>query len=240
MRVEFTPLLINPFVHFPLNQYILNSITADIYGGQSNDGGGIALITSYVDFNLGTDIDLHTKCINALQNLWHSPPPPPIVQRFLEYCEVHNQYHPHLHLDNRSERDFDHYEIWKYKYETGEQRIESYCIDTGYTDHSECVYPTGMDNFWWNRYYFAKTVDYANKISIPSKYLYYLTVNVSLCVMDAAQVIIQMVNLDLIRIAINKLKNFPSQIILIHLTQVRFLKYKFQIYQLAGWLFMTY
>jgi hypothetical protein len=87
----------------------------------------------------------------------------------LEY--VHdNVWHPHIHLDYRGERDFDHYEIWKWKTGWDGPVKWATCNDTGWTDTSECVDASGQDSPWWNCYYFAKSVDYQNNnTSDPSQ-----------------------------------------------------------------------
>jgi len=85
-------------------------------------------------------------------------------------------------LNNRGERDFSYHEIWKFK--AGWQEPELYdwpITDTGWTDYSECVDATGEDNIFWNCYYYAKMVDFADKVSSPSKIAYYLTGCVPVC-----------------------------------------------------------
>lgn len=148
---------------------IFQATTADIYGSETQDGGGIALLVSYlVTDELGGNSTLHLKVINASN--FTTKPPPPIVQALLEYDQNEYKWHPHIHLNNRGERDFDHYEIWKWKLgdPQGLHQIPGNFTDTGWTDIDECVDITGQDRPWWNCYYYVKQVDKGNQVSIPS------------------------------------------------------------------------
>jgi hypothetical protein len=153
---------------------LIEVTTSDIYGAHQQDGGGIALLVSYLNsLNAGNNHDLHVKLINAVSERKASPPPPPIVQRFLVYDPQLDEWHPYLYLNSRVERDFKHYEIWKYK-EGGSLHWETNTEESNWTDVNECVDPTGRGWPDWNCYYYAKQVDYGNQVSIPSKYAYYV------------------------------------------------------------------
>jgi hypothetical protein len=160
-------------------------MTADIYGGQQNDGGGIALVISYyVYVNAGSDIEQHVKVLNA--TTYATAPSPPIVQGFLEFDTQNNIWHPHLHLNNRGERDFDHYEIWKQKVgdPQGLHIVDPLVQDTGWTDITECVDVTGEDRPNWNCYYYAKSVDKAYPIpnvSVSSQIAYFTVGCIPIC-----------------------------------------------------------
>ncbi len=148
---------------------ISKAVTADIYGSQQDDGGGIALLVSYYVPLSGNTGEFHVKVVNAYYTRQESPPPPPIVQGFLEEDQQPGIWHPHLHLDSRGERDFDHFEIWKYKWGMqGFERIVPNWQDTGWTDYSECVIVSGGDLPAPNCYYYAKSVDINYKVSVPS------------------------------------------------------------------------
>lgn len=166
------------------NPYLLQATTADIYGRQEHDGGGIALLTSYlVSDGVGGSEELYIKVLNANEQLQQVAPPPPIVQKSLEY-DHDNIWHPHLHLNNRGERDFDYYEIWKYKVGWNEPIKYDWPVrGTGWTNIYECVDASGQDNFFWNCYYFAKSVDNAPtpNVSIPSQIAYFTVGCVPVC-----------------------------------------------------------
>lgn len=156
---------------------ITNVVTADIYGGQYNDGGGIALLVSYFFEEPGGsgNKEMHVKVVNAHQSQKYSPPPPPILERFLEYNPQNGIWHPHLHLNHRGERDFDHFEIWKWKLGWPNPIPYEDVTEAEWTDYAECVFATGGDLPQWNCYYFAKSVDVADppKKSEPSRTAYY-------------------------------------------------------------------
>jgi hypothetical protein len=159
-------------------------MAADIYGSQQIDGGGIALLVSYyVYVSGGSTIEQQVKVLNAFNQA--TAPPPPIVQGFLEFDTQNNTWHPHLHLNSRDERDFDHYEIWKFKVGwTAPQHIPGNFTDTGWTDSTECVDVTGEDRPNWNCYYYAKSVDKAYpipKVSVSSQMAYFTVGCIPIC-----------------------------------------------------------
>lgn len=153
-----------------LQPIITHATGTDIYGGQQHNGGGIALLISYIiPINVGNNNEYHLKVVNSTTPTTN--PPPPIVQGFLEY-DHDNVWHPHIHLNYRGERDFMYYKIYKWKLGEPGHSFYAQTGDTGWTDLAECVDASGQDSPWWNCTYYVTEVDNTQPIhkeSTPSQ-----------------------------------------------------------------------
>jgi len=132
-------------------------MTADLYGSQYQDGGGIALLLSYTHGE-PPNLQLKVKILNAVNHATN--PPPPIIQGLLQQYSG-NYYHPLIHVDNRGERDFYQYIIYKHKTGGGMDPVYQ-GASNNWVDNSECVEISGQDSPNWNCWYYATQVDYQN------------------------------------------------------------------------------
>ncbi|MEO8209335.1 MAG: FG-GAP-like repeat-containing protein [bacterium] len=147
--------------------------TGDIYNTR-----GIALFASYQSVGFGqnpppppTDQDGGIFAVNALN--YNPAPPPPILTGQVHFDGTY--YRPKIVLNNRGERDFLRYDIYKFSPSTGGQivLVGSTSSDV-FIDNSEYIlYSQFGDVPWWNCYYYAKEVDQTSQASINSKYAYY-------------------------------------------------------------------
>jgi hypothetical protein len=93
-------------------------------------------------------------------------PVPPVIEGTSVFAD--GQWRPKLILNNRNERDFSRYDIYKYSPSTGGHEILLASTNAGeYIDYTEYLLPPG-DGPNWNCYYYAKMVDQTSHVSGPS------------------------------------------------------------------------
>jgi hypothetical protein len=136
---------------------------ADIY-----NTGGQALVVSFSNPAFQNE-HYGIRCVNALN--FDMNPVPPVIEG-TNYFDG-SQWRPRLVLQNKNERDFLRYDIYKYSPNTGGQVVYVASTASGdFIDYSEYLLPPG-DGPNWNCYYYAKMVDQTSHVSLPSNYAYY-------------------------------------------------------------------
>ncbi|MBI5401801.1 MAG: T9SS type A sorting domain-containing protein [Ignavibacteriae bacterium] len=153
---------------------IKNIKAVDLY-----NTGGISLVasSSYTDvYNNGTYNIFVIPPVTADP----APAPPQITAGLYPDGSV---YRPKINIYKKGDRDFNHFQIWKYKNGwSGYVKIADNYTSDYYIDYSEYIYGGGdEDNTYHNCFYYVNSVDNSNYASINSNQLGY-SVGIPSCI----------------------------------------------------------
>lgn len=142
-----------------------------------NSTGGISLLYSFY-WDGGTMFNYGIFGLKPIQ--FNPNPSPPMVYK--SYENYNGNWHPKLKLYNRDERDFNHYQIWKKGPSSNDFTLYADNVTSNsFRDDNEIVVFSGEDQSTSdNCFYFAKSVDNTNQISINSNQQGFI-VNVPTC-----------------------------------------------------------